>query len=92
MATRLPSGDIEVQIPWRAARNALAAGAPDHFMQFLYLRDEGGAIRAIAKFEPADLVFPYIFPASAVAGVAALTPYSADVVHGVWQGETVALS
>ena len=92
VATILPSGDVEVQIPWRTARGANKAGAPNHYMQFLYLRDETGAIRAIAKFESSDTVFPFHFPAAAVEGAQELTPFSVDVVHGVWKGETLSLT
>jgi hypothetical protein len=58
-------------------------------MQFLYLKDETQTIRAIAKFEPSDTVFPFKFPASSVKGATTLTPYSVDFIHGVWRGETI---
>lgn len=88
---RLPSGDIEVQIPWRTAKGAMKAGGPAHYMQFLYLKDEAGAVRAVAKFESSDTVFPFVFPAAAVAGAAELTSYSVDVIHGVWKGSSIKL-
>ena len=69
----------------------MPAGAPGHYMQFLYLKDEKEAVRAVAKFESSDTVFPFVFPATAVSGAATLTPYSIDVIHGVWKGETLKL-
>ena len=72
--------------------NGFCCSGPDHYMQFLYLRDETGAIRAVAKFEHTDTVFPFVFPASAVEGAAELTPYSVDVIHGVWKGQTLPLA
>eukprot|EP00937_MAST-01D_sp_MAST-1D-sp2_P006198 g6198.t1 len=91
VASKLPSGEIEVHIPWRTQRRAWKAGGPSHYMQFFYLKDEAGAIRAIAKFEHTDTVIPWVFPASAAVGAKELTPYSVDVIHGVWKGETLDL-
>lgn len=80
VAARLDSGDIEVQIPWRTKKGANKAGAPEHYMQFLYLKDEQSDIRAVAKFESTDTVFPFVFPGSTVAGASEITPYSIDVI------------
>ena len=89
LATKLDSGDVKVELPWRTRMNINKAGGPGHYMQFLYVRDETDTIRAIAKFDHPDNINPFVFPASAVQGATKLTPYSVDVKHGVWQGETI---
>ena len=40
------------------------AGAPNHYMQYVYLKDESNNILAIQKFEHSDTAFPWVFPSS----------------------------
>ena len=83
-------GNVEVIIPWRFTRGFHKAGAPHHYMQYIYLRDQNDAIRAIIKYEPSDTAFPARFSAASVQGATSLTPFSIDNIHGVWRGASIA--
>ena len=88
------SGGVEVTIPWRFAegRSYPKAGAPNHYMQYVYLKDESNNILAIQKFEHSDTAFPWVFPSSNFQGAKTLTPYSIDCIHGVWKGDSITLN
>ena len=90
-ASVLENGDVSVTIPWRFSegRSYPKAGGPNHYMQYIYLRDETNEIKAISKFEHSNNVFPWTFEKKLFATSKTLTPYSVDCIHGVWKGDTI---
>ena len=65
--------------------------------QYLYLKDEAGAVRDVSKFQHHDEVFPWRFPAASFAGVQVRTRPSLPAAHAcahrgvVWCGVRIVL-
>ena len=59
----------------------------DHYIEFVYVRNETGKIVGIQKFVPTDLVPTLTFTAAESSG--ALTPFAYCNLHGMWKGDSM---